>query len=225
VVDVEDRSGNKGTATSPPITVEHERFSALTWKRTFKASRVVSEKLVQKCSVLANPSTHKWKGSLGFLSQTKCRDPELSVVATLNGVYIPRLHDMGWYQKLGVTMRGGSSVGAKGSYINAGLLDRKKDLIRENKTFRGGVGAYRLAGRYAQPYVRGLDDRPYILWQSGLTAGSRWDIKSWTIALTYVDFVDPASLRERHAARGGPVRATASWWRPSLASMVSFSAP
>jgi len=190
VVTAMDYQDNVATATSPPITVFGGQLHKLTFRKTVKASKAVVDKYVGACSTLRKPATRGWKGSLAYLSQTRCRRPDDSVVATSNGLKVPVLKrpDVGSYGRLKLTMYGGAAKGARSAYINMGFFDAKHDEVYDMRTFRGNLGEHVLTTPGSSTVRRGTTSA-FVYWQIGLTAGSRYDVKSFTLELQYVDLV------------------------------------
>ncbi|WP_109505886.1 hypothetical protein [Nocardioides speluncae] len=179
-----DRVGRK-TTTSKEVFVSGKRLQRVTWKRTFAAARTIVRNgaFVQACSTLRKPSLRGWSGSLGYYSRTKCNRNNADIVATNNGVYVPKAFQnrYGTYQ---VSFYGGGARGARSKYIVMGYLNNKGDFTHR---IQGGAAVRTYAGKVASAgnFVRAKTTKPYVLWTAGLTDGSRYDVKSFTVRLTY----------------------------------------
>lgn len=186
-----DRVGHTSSVTKR-VTLSHKRLVKKTWKRTFTPAQVhpgPRSQYVGKCSTLRKPSLRGWAGSFGFYSQTKCAHPdERSVVSTVSGVYVPKAFQnrYGTYQ---VWLNGGGAKsGGKRHGRNAYIVmhyrnTAVKDVHRVQ--FNGALGSHAGRSVAAGNFVFDKTKRPYVLWRAGLSEGSRYDVKSYTVKLTY----------------------------------------
>lgn len=177
-----DEIGNKGIV-SRAFSISHKRLQKRTWTRTYKAAATVGRATVQACSTLRKPSLRGWAGSLGYYSRSKCSRDNADVVATTNGVYVPKAFQnrYGTYQ---VSFYGGGARGARTKYIVMGYLNTRDDFSHR---IQGGAPVRNYAGKVvsAGNFVHDKATKPYVLWTAGLTDGSRYDVKSFTVKLTY----------------------------------------
>ncbi|WP_109505888.1 hypothetical protein [Nocardioides speluncae] len=185
---LKDRVGHEVTA-SRSFTVSGKRLVTRHFRRTYSAASTVVRNgaTVGRCSTLAKPSARGWAGSLGFYSQTKCRRLNDSLVATVNGVYVPK-SVQARYGKLRVTMYGGGATRGvrhgRNAYIVMSYINRADDFAARAQ-FNGSLGQH--AGRTvnAGGFVWKKTTKPYVLWFTGLTEGSNYDVKSYTVDLDY----------------------------------------
>lgn len=178
-----DDYGN-ATQWSGAVEVSHKRIRTVTAKDTIKAARAMTgTPYVGSCSTLAKPAKGEPKGSLGFYSQTKCRSTDKrSVVAAYHGVYLPKAFQ-GRYSWVRVTLHGGPATKARGNYIVHGYLHPRTKKVIYTRVFRKGDKAHR--GKQFDHIWDRTKDRPYTVWYTGLTAGSRYDVRSFTIEVKY----------------------------------------
>ena len=50
-----------------------------------------------------------------------------------------------------------------------------------------------VGGAAAQRLIHDLDKRPYVAWSTGLAGGSRYDVKSFTVKVTYQRLEKPTA--------------------------------
>lgn len=191
-VTVTDPVGFKTTKITRSFAVSHKRLVKKTWKRTLTPAQVhpgPRSQYVGKCSTLRKPSLRGWAGSFGFYSETKCaRADESSVVSTVSGVYVPKAFQnrYGTYQ---VWLNGGGAKsGGKRHGRNAYIVmfyrnTAIKDVHRVQ--FNGVMGSHAGRSVAAGSFVFDKTAKPYVLWRAGLSEGSRYDVKSYTVKLTY----------------------------------------
>lgn len=183
-VTVTDKAGNK-TTVSRALSLSHKRIQKRTWTRTFKAGATLTRNgaFVQACSTLRKPSLRPWAGSLGYYSRTKCHRDNADIVSTTNGIYVPKAFQnrYGTYQ---VSFYGGGARGTRGAYIVMGYLNNKNAFTHR---VQGGAAVRSYKGKVASAgnFVHDKTTKPYVLWTAGLTDGSRYDVKSFTVKLTY----------------------------------------
>lgn len=179
-----DDAGRTTTVTKT-VAVSHKKIQKRTWTRTFKAGATLTRNgaFVQACSTLRKPSLRGWAGSLGYYSRTKCNRNNADIVSTTNGVYVPKAFQnrYGTYQ---VSFYGGGARGTRGAYIVMGYLNNKNDFTHR---IQGGAAVRSYTGKVASAgnFVHAKTTKPYVLWTAGLTDGSRYDVKSFTVRLTY----------------------------------------
>lgn len=171
------------------FTLSRKRLVTRHFRRTYTAASTILRNgvLVERCSTLARPSARGWAGSLGFYSQTKCRRPADSAVLTVNGVYVPK-SVQARYGKLRVTLYGGGSARGvrrgRNAYIVLTYSNRGNDLTARAQ-FDGRLGSH--AGRLVSgaDFVKKKTTKPYVVWGVGLSEGSNYDVKSYTVDLDY----------------------------------------
>lgn len=179
-----DEFGNRAVIDKP-LKIVGDRLVIRTTTRTYTAAGSEVDRLVQACSRLASPSSHRWAGSLGYYSQTSCRRPQQSAVLTLHAADLPPAYDER-YLGLRVSVYGGSSRGHSGSYIVLGYLGENngESVFVKRAQFDGRLGWHRgLVG--SGNLVRENRPRPYFLWQLGLSEGSHYDVKGFRLQITY----------------------------------------
>ncbi|MEI5672077.1 MULTISPECIES: hypothetical protein [unclassified Nocardioides] len=205
-----DPAGNT-TSTTRPVRVSHLQRKVVTYRRTVSASASLVNKSVGRCSTLARKS----RGALLFASQARCRDEAQSVVATNHGIYVPRALTANGYRSLRITLRGGAASAARDDYLVMGYLRGKRFMNR--REFHGG--SVHRGSRVTSPSRYVFDrtkDKPYVLWSTGLTSGSRYLVRSFTVELTYETLVRPG--RKKRVVAGTPQQTSVS---PRAASSYS----
>lgn len=190
-VTVTDPVGFQTTKTTRSFVISHKRLVNKTWKRTFSAAAALAgpkTSYVGKCSTLRKPSLRGWAGSFGFYSQTKCRTARESYVQTLSGVWVPKAFQ-NKYGTFQVSMYGGGAKSGgtrhgRRAYIVMGYINTSDDFAARVQ-FNGAMGNHAARSVAARNFVWGKAKRPYVLWSTGLSEGSRYDVKSYTVKLTY----------------------------------------
>lgn len=184
-VTVSDSVGHTDTWTGS-VQVSLKKKQWLTFKRTVSAAASRTGKpLVGKCSTLAR----RPRGALGFFSQTTCQgSPEQGVVATNHGLYLPESYE-DRYQSLRITMKGAPASRARTNYLVMGYVSPRNGKLVDDKVFRRG-SSHRLVR--VDEADRLIFDRrkarPYVIWSNGLTAGSRYLVRSYTVEVRYQVF-------------------------------------
>lgn len=174
-----DAMGHEGEWTHP-VQVFGERLRQRKFRYKVTAADSVVNTWVGRCSRLREPSSHGREGSLGLLSQTRCKKPSESHVVVMSGVYLPRSIGRA-YRQVKVTYTGGPARGARGSYVVFGYVNRNNSL-KGRTVVRGGWGKHKPGGVDVKKVGHREGRRNYILWQTGLSEGSRYDIRSFTIS-------------------------------------------
>ncbi len=186
-----DDSGN-ATVRELPVRVDDRVRVERSFRRTIPAARTVADQYVGACSHLGPASGRGWKGSLGLYSTSPCRKKDGSVVSTLHGAQVPA--SVGEYpSSLRLSLYGGPARGAASAYLVHGWLRNETNGFIKRRVVRGGLGEHKTNGIAATSVVREIDGKSWVYWQVGLTDGSRYDIKSFTISTDYYTLVAPAS--------------------------------
>ncbi|MGD9957883.1 FlgD immunoglobulin-like domain containing protein [Nocardioides sp.] len=182
---VVDLTGNSTTLTRS-VTVSDKKLVTKTYTRKFRAADTLIYKSVGSCSTLKKPSSHRWAGSLGLYSQTKCTKAAQSGVLTQHGIYIPK-SVVNRYPSLQVTAYGGGST-TKTTKLKYLVMGYYKPTTGFAARVQFGAKVANHPGRKvaAGAYVFDKTTRPYVVWSAGLTDGSRYDLKSFTVKVSYV---------------------------------------
>ena len=175
-----DAYGNTETFARP-VLVHGEQLVREVWKKTFRAADTVIDTAVGRCSDYRTPSSRRDRGSFQLASQTRCRRADQSHAIALSGVYLPE-SVKNYYKDVRVTMRGGPSRGTKNAYAVL-AFPTERDKLDARTVLRGRYGSWTIDARKDGPIVRkeGKAGRRYVLWQAGLSEGSRWDVESYTV--------------------------------------------
>lgn len=189
-----DEVGN-ATPTSDEysIRVDDRRRVKKTFHKTIPASRTLADSYVGACSHLGSAAGRGWKGSLGLYSGAPCAKKNGSVVLTLHGLRLPASVDGEYPDWIQFSMFGGAARGARSAYVVSGWRDARDDSFLGRRQFDGKLGRHTIYTPSSQEVVRNIDGRAWIFWQLGLAAGSRYDVKSFTIRTTYYVLERPAS--------------------------------
>lgn len=186
-----DFVGN-ATVRELPVRVDDRLRVERTYRRTIPAARTLVDQYVGVCSHLGSAAGRGWKRSLGLYSTSPCAKEDGSVVATLHGAQVPA--SFGDYPSaIRLSLYGGAARGARSAYLVHGWLRNDTDWFMKRRTIRGGLGEHKTNAVTATKVVREIDGRRWVYWQVGLTDGSRYDIKSFTISTSYYRLVAPAS--------------------------------
>lgn len=174
-----DSVGNEAS-TVGYLSVDSRHRELRTWSQTLKADSHLLSTYVGKCSTLRRPSARRWKGSLGYYSNTKCGRQawHASAVSTLYGIYLPsavdadvdvRVYVYGGAAKSRPTSRAGLRyLSNKGGWYSWKVLSPKLGLHQ-------GVADN---DRTIYP------DRAFY-WGLATEAGDRFDVKYFKVTLRY----------------------------------------
>lgn len=193
-----DAAGNSSTSTPVPVTVRDERLRWHTWTRTVSAARSVIKRFVGPCGALRKPASRGWRGSLAYAGDARCRDPRKAYVQAIHGTYVPE-SVLGRYSMMQVSLTGGPSRGASSrSYLVLGYYRDGKKWVFDHREVLKGSGVRKrhgdpVGGAAAQRLIHDLDKRPYVAWSTGLAGGSRYDVKSFTVKVTYQRLEKPTA--------------------------------
>lgn len=185
-----DAAGNAAMTLSEPVVLRAERLESHTWRTRVKAARSVIKRSVGPCGALRTPATRKWKGSLAYVSATTCRDPEKAYVQAVHGVYVPT-SVVKRYRAVKVSLLGGPSLGApRGSYLVMGYYREGRRWDFDHRSVMTGPGVRMRSGRAAtggdaRALIHDIDSRPFVAWSTGLSSGSRYDVRSFVVEVTY----------------------------------------
>jgi hypothetical protein len=195
-VRAQDLAGNYSDWTPTALfRVDLAEQKDVTVTTTVTPSTSVFDRYVGKCSSLVSPSSHGWKGSLGYYSQTKCKSEKktASVVVVWHAAWLPTpsVGDKS-YHWVKVQAFGGAAKGhAKGAYMVMGYIDSKgafdarKQLDRRAR-WHAGAKLSKMAR-----FLWHQDGRAFFVWSNGLTAGSRYDIRSFKLQVNLRALVEP----------------------------------
>ena len=190
-IEATDSVGNK-TVVRVPATADlaAKQTRAVTRTVTAKASTV--DTFVGRCSQLASPSSHRWKGSLGYYSKSRCKsNGRAAEVISAHAVTLPDAF-LGDYPSVRVYAYGGKSKGVSRSYLLFGYYFHNGKAgegiqIPANLGWHGGWkgrGGDYVAVRPGQPAV--------MAWWVGLTGGARYDVRSFKVKATRTLLVEPS---------------------------------
>lgn len=206
--------GQHTITVTKTVVVHNEHLEMVTNTTILTAKQSLWGKFVGKCSTLASPSSHRWAGSFGYYSQTKCKKAKQSAVVTSQAWWIPKAIN-NKYGSLQVSTYGGKAVKARYAYLVAGYLRASDNAFKGRAQFSGSLGWHRGTSVPVAPYVRYQDGFPFVVWTAGLTSGARYDVKTFEVKVTYQALVSPAGrVVGRSLPRAAPT-APASFARPS----------
>lgn len=189
LIQATDAAGNTTTVPTSSFRLSHGKVRHRWVTLKLKPQDVLLDTSVGRCSRIARKSTHGGRGTLSLQSQTRCRDPRQSHAVALFGAYLPDSYPPSSrgitrrYERPQVSLVGGPAKnGPRSSYAVMGYVD-SKDRFKGRRVFRGPWGNH--AGvAYKKPYWVQLDKkagRYYVLWQVGLSEGSRYDLKEFRV--------------------------------------------
>jgi hypothetical protein len=194
-----DSAENASEPVSRTVTLSRNRLVTKTFRREVSAARTIVDRRVGRCSRLRRPSLRGWSGSLGYYSNETCHHTgSPSVVATVNGVYVPRaFHDRAYgsfYNGLVVKGYGGAARSRNRSKSLLQYWNQQDRRWFGASWFGPRVGTHAGTQVWAQPMVsRNLDGRPYLRWSLLTAEGHRYDLKTFTVVLKYQVLRDPAA--------------------------------
>jgi hypothetical protein len=179
-VTIADDAGGQGALWTGHVRVSHQRLQFATYTRTVRAAPYLVNKFVGKCSTLSR----KRGGTLGFYSQKKCTGSDRSsTVIGQFGIYIPKAfqNKYSWGR---LTVNGGPTTTSRRNYLISAFVKPNGKLAGRKQ-----LGAGRTHGgpkvELTNVVFDRTKDKPYLIWSNGLTAGSRYDVRSFTISVEY----------------------------------------
>lgn len=184
-----DRAGNT-TEQVLPFHIDDRQAVRKTYTATIPAARTLADSYVGSCSRLGAAVGRSWKGSLGLYSSS-CAAKNGSTVITVHGAQVPK-SVRGFVGPVTVSTYGGAARGASAAYIVHGWLRASDNEFIKRSQYDGRLGAHQ-ATAYPANVVRTIDGKKWVYWQLGLSEGSRYDVKSFTIKCTYYGLVAPRS--------------------------------
>jgi hypothetical protein len=189
-LEVTDSAGNV-TEGSYEVELSRAKLKMLTSTKTYTAKKTLNDKFVGACSSLVSPSSHGWSGSLGYYSQTRCKrmTNNASVVVGAHAWWIPEAFN-GKYGKLKISAYGGGARGTRSAYAVMGYIRASDNEFLNRVQFPAGVGWHAGQSASVAPFVRFDAGRPFVVWNIGLTQGSRYDVKSFKVQVDYQALVD-----------------------------------
>jgi hypothetical protein len=186
-----DAAGNT-TVRDHPVRIDDRVRVERTYRKTIPAARTVSDTFVGACSHLGPAAGRGWKGSLGLYSTTPCAKKNGSVVVTVHGARVPA--SVGGYPRdIMVSLYGGAARGSHSAYLVQGWFRASDGEFIGRRQFDGRMRTHEAYGADAADVVRTIDGRQWVYWQLGLSEGSRYDVKSFTVSTKYYVLVPPAS--------------------------------
>lgn len=182
-----DPAGNRAPGVAPvTVTVSHKRLYRETFTRTVSALASLDDKYVGRCSTLRSPSLRKWKGSLGYYANTRCKTQtgKASGISTLHAVQLPPAAK---YASVQVALYGGGATARKRSRVILSYL-RTNGKWNDMRAFTGRMGVHKGEVMYTRrapnsPYV--FSDR-YLAWGVFTGYKQRYDVKSFTVTVNYL---------------------------------------
>lgn len=184
--------GGQSSAVSHSIEVRWDRVNLRKWQATVPAAKTVIKKYVGSCGKLRRPAEPGWRGSLGYYSGN-CRDPKQALVQTIHAIEIPPAMG-GVYPFFKVSLIGGPNRQRPGSYLVLGYYTNAKKWKFEHPRVHRGRGVAVRQGRavrrsHTEEFIHDDGNGPYVAWSAGLTAGSRYDVKSFRVELLIKELV------------------------------------
>ncbi|GHJ61193.1 hypothetical protein NOK12_37110 [Nocardioides sp. OK12] len=180
--DVVDEAGNRSAPAQTTVAVVAQRVRQRKFVMRLRPTDVELDRNVGRCSRLKSPSSRRSPGSVGFFSALRCDKPAQAHVVTSNGVYLPHTVD-GRYKNFQLSVTGGRSKRHRNkaqAYLVVHLVDPKGRLVERTQ----------LGRRYRQWRLDKVHDdlvhdretaRPYVIWNVGLSEGSRYDVDEYRL--------------------------------------------
>lgn len=186
-----DSAGNVGTSRAQ-LVIDRAKYKRITVSQKISAADSLIGKYVGKCSSLVTPSSHRWPGSLGYYSQTKCKKSgDAGVVIGRHGAWLPdHFASKQEYQRLQVTAYGGGAKGTRSAYAVIGYITTTNKFW-DRRVFTATVGNHPGYSVNSRSLVHEQDGRYFMVWDVGLMDGSRYDIRDFTLTVTYLAMVEP----------------------------------
>ena len=177
------------------IRVDDRQRVLRTYHKTVPAARTVVDQYVGACSSLGPAAGRGWAGSLGLYS-SPCRSDRGEIVLTVHGLRVP--FSAGDPRRwITVSTYGGAARGEGSAYIVHGWFRAKDDKFIQRRQFNGRLRSHASWSVPPSEVLRNIDGKGMVYFQLGLTGGSRYDVKSFTIDYPYFALV---STRSRTAS-------------------------
>lgn len=182
-VTLSDDRGNRSTYTGGAVTVSSKRLVSKVWVKTVTAARSLGRDDSGRCSSLRIPGLHGWRGSVGYLSQSKCTGTASGMSRIAVGLHAARMPQVFRAQSVRISAYGGSSKAGTGH--RAGLLWFTKggDLAGSAEVLGHRVAWHRADSRTARKVVR--PDR-WLVWGVTTGSGQRYDVGKFKISFSYL---------------------------------------
>jgi hypothetical protein len=182
-----DGVGGTSTHDGPDITVVREHLKALGWRMPFTPEATLVASYVHRCSSLRRPARRTWTGSLGLYSNTRCAGGNrmASVVETHHAVTLPKPAKFVAYTNAAIDMTGGAARSKPRSTLSISLYNTKNQWS-DPRTYGPALKERRFW--LGAPPDGAIHDEasahPWIYWATFVSGGRRYDVKSYTIALS-----------------------------------------
>lgn len=184
---------NEATPAVVPVTVSHKHLVTKRFEKTMTAAAAIipgNTPTVGECSVLRRPSLRDWAGSLGYYSNKKCEKTfNKSLVQTIDGWLVPQAFQ-NRYHSLVIKLYGGAAKARPDSKALIQYLKANDDVVQAK--FMGSALGTHAGARVdnARAFIRHDDfDRPYVAWGLATANGHWYDVKNFTVVLTYTKLV------------------------------------
>lgn len=177
---VTDWRGGYQYFTIGRVTVSLKRLVTRTFVKTVSAGASRYAARVGRCSTLRTPASRRWAGSEGLYSATKCRrGAAANSVRTVHKLVVPAAVR---YQRLALSVYGGAAKARPASQLQFDLRRRTGHWAGHDMRLPHHLGNHATGSYAAAPYVT-VSRR--VHWAVKAVNGSRYDVKSFTIRLTY----------------------------------------
>lgn len=167
------------------LFVSLKRLVTKTWTTTLSAAGSKIGQYIGRCSTLRKPSLRGWSGSFGYYSNTRCaRAGSRSVVVTAHMARLRAVEYPGGYDTVRIVAYGGAARSKPRSRAYLGYYSADGTDVVAGSTLAAKVGTH------AGPAVAAslVNDEQSVRWFAGVRAGNRYDIKRFTLILTYKVF-------------------------------------
>jgi hypothetical protein len=172
-------SGSDVSAVEGAVTVSGQKLVHKTYTKTVTAAYSLAYKFVGKCSTLRKPSKRKWKGSLGFYANAKCKKQtwNASAVSTQHVLRLPAAEQ---YTDMRVNTYGGAHKRGSRGLIRYFPLTGNKSV---SDTFISSK-----VGNHTGPLRKTtnmVSANHWISWGFVTAYKSQYDVKSFTVVVHY----------------------------------------
>jgi hypothetical protein len=175
-----DYLGNAAVYEGGRVTVSSKKLVTRTFRETVSATGSMENKHVGRCSVLKRPSARGWAGSMGLYTNTRCNGNfAKSVVSTTHAIKVPKAFRYGSFN---ISTYGGAATSRRGSYLFFDQLNKKLEWGDDDKRLGYNLGAHAGPDHKAARYL--VDDR-FFVWGVYTYLGAAYDVKSFTVTLSY----------------------------------------
>ncbi|MBZ5741037.1 hypothetical protein [Nocardioides mangrovi] len=177
---VVDKAGNVATGRVATVAIREGRMVTRTKTFSVSAAGSMIDQSVGACSELRRPGSRGWQGSLGYATNVTCnRSTRQSIALSVHRMRLPAAVS---YTKLALGAYGGAASSVPTSRLRLELFDPERGP--QGAWANHGLGWHWLHSGRATHYLYGRHAN-LVYWRAYTGAGASYDIRTFSIRLTY----------------------------------------